>query len=112
MALEINIYEENGIVSMEISGKIDSITFTELKKGFDQTMKQGKKNILLNMRDLSYIDSTGIGAVLSFAKWIDRIGGKLKIAEMQPKIKEVFNLLSFDRILDIYDSASEAKKTF
>jgi anti-anti-sigma factor len=112
MALRIDVTEEDDIVVLKIIGKIDSFTHPELNNGFDLLMKKGKKNILLIMRDMNYIDSIGIGSIIRFAKWVSRIEGALKIAEMQSNIRQVFRLLSYDQILSIYDSKSEAIKSF
>ncbi len=112
MALRIDVTEEDDIVVLKIIGKIDSFTHPELNNSFDLVMKKGKKNILLIMRDMNYIDSIGIGSIIRFAKWVSRIGGALKIAEMQSNIRQVFRLLSYDQILSIYDFASEAIMSF
>jgi len=112
MALRIDITEENDVIILKIIGKVDSFTHPELNNSFDLVMKKGKKNILLIMRDMNYIDSIGIGSIIRFAKWVAKIGGTLKIAEMQSNIRQVFRLLSYDQILSIYDSASEAIMSF
>ena len=112
MAFRIDITEEDGVIILKIIGKVDSFTHAELNNSFDMVMKKGKKNILLNMKDLNYIDSVGIGSIIRFAKWVGKIGGALKIAEMQSNIRQVFRLLSYDQILLIYDSASEAIESF
>ena len=83
MALRIDITEENDVIILKIIGKVDSFTHPELNNSFDLVMKKGKKNILLIMRDMDYIDSIGIGSIIRFAKWVAKIGGTLKIAEMQ-----------------------------
>lgn len=112
MALRIDITEENDVIILKIIGKVDSFTHPELNNSFDLVMKKGKKNILLMMKDMNYIDSIGIGSIIRFAKWVAKIGGVLKIAEMQSNIRQVFRLLSYDQILSIYDSASEAIMSF
>ena len=112
MALQIDVTEADNVMILTIIGKVDSFSHPELNSSFDQVMKSGKKNILLNMRDMNYIDSVGIGSIIRFAKWVGKIGGSIKIAEMQSNIRQVFRLLSYDQILSIYDSASEAIMSF
>ena len=112
MALQIDITEADNVTILTIIGKVDSFTHPELNNSFDLVMKKGKKNILLNMKDMNYIDSVGIGSIIRFAKWVGKIGGSIKIAEMQSNIRQVFRLLSYDQILSIYDTASEAIMTF
>ena len=112
MALQIDITEKGGVTILKIIGKVDSFTHTELNNSFDRVMKKRKKNILLIMKDMNYIDSVGIGSIIRFTKWVAKIGGALKIAEMQPNIRQVFRLLSYDQILLIYDSEAEAIRSF
>ena len=82
MALRIDITEQDDVIILKINGKVDSFTHPELNNSFDLVMKKGKKNILLIMKDMNYIDSVGIGSIIRFAKWVAKIGGALKIAEM------------------------------
>lgn len=112
MAVRIDISEKKDIVILKITGKVDSFSVDDLKNGFSRIMKKGKTNILVNMKDLNYIDSRGIGSIVSFAKWVDTIGGEMKIAEMGSNIRQVFNLLSFDQLFSIYETETDALSSF
>ena len=112
MALQITISEEKEIVILKFVGKIDSFSIDELNSGFDTVMKTGRKNILLVMKDLEYINSRGIGALLSFLKWVKKVGGLVKIAEVPINIMQVLNLLGLDGLTLIYDSSSDAIVSF
>jgi len=112
MALQTRISEEDDIIILEFDGRIDSFTIEELNSGFDRVMKTGKKNILLIMKDLEYINSRGIGALLSFLKWVKKVGGMVKIAEVPLNIMQVLNLLGLDGLTLIYESSSDAIESF
>lgn len=111
-SVQTKIVEETYYVKLEIGGRVDSFSVDDLRYSFDQVIKKGKKNILLTMKDLNYIDSKGVGAFLSFAKWVNKINGKIKIVDMPSNIKGVFNLLSLDKMFPIYESESEAIESF
>jgi stage II sporulation protein AA (anti-sigma F factor antagonist) len=112
MALKITISEERDIVILELEGRIDSFSIDDLNDGFDRAMKTGQENILLILRDLEYINSRGIGALMSFFKWVKKVGRMVKIAEVPLNIMQVLNLLGLDGLTLIYDSASDAIESF
>ena len=112
MALKITISEDKDITLLELVGRIDSFSIDELNSGFNKVMKTGKKNILLIMKDLEYINSKGLGVLISFFKWVKRIGGLVKIAEVPLNIMQVLNLLGLDGLALIYESVSDAKESF
>ena len=112
MALQITISEEKNVVILDLAGRIDSFSIDELNAGFDKVMKTGKKNILLVMRELEYINSRGIGVLISFFKWVKRVGGLVKIAEVPLNIMQVLNLLGLDGLTLIYESSSDAIGSF
>jgi anti-anti-sigma factor len=112
MALKITISEEKDITLLELEGRIDSFSIDELNSGFNKVMKTGKKNILLIMKDLEYINSKGLGVLISFFKWVTKVGGLVKIAEVPLNIMQVLNLLGLDGLALIYESSSDAKESF
>ncbi|MFH1489235.1 MAG: LysM peptidoglycan-binding domain-containing protein [Pseudomonadota bacterium] len=112
MALKITISEEKEVVKVELNGRIDSFSIDELNSGFDTVMKTGKKNILLIMRDLEYINSRGLGALISFLKWVKKVGGLVKIAEVPINIMQVLNILGLDGLTLIYESSTDALESF
>jgi len=64
------------------------------------------------MKYLEYINSKGLGVLISFFKWVKKVGGLVKIAEVPLNIMQVLNLLGLDGLALIYDSSSDAKESF
>lgn len=112
MALQVTLSEEKDIVVIQLAGRIDSFVIDDLNTGFDRAMKTGKKNILLLLKDLEYINSRGIGSLMSFFKWVKKAGGLVKIAEVPLNIMQVLNLLGLDGLTLIYESKSDAMESF
>jgi anti-sigma B factor antagonist len=102
MTLRITITEEKDTVIMAPAGRIDSFSIEELQEGFDQVKETGKGNIILLLRDLEYINSRGVGAFLSFFKWIKEVGGVVRLAEVPPNIMELLNLLGLEGLAKVY----------
>jgi len=112
MALQVTLSEEKDIVIIQLAGRIDSFVIDELNTGFDRAMKTGKKNVLLILKDLEYINSRGIGALMSFLKWVKRVGGLAKIAEVPLNIMQVLNLLGLDGLTLLYETKADAVESF
>ncbi|MEW6667837.1 MAG: STAS domain-containing protein [Thermodesulfobacteriota bacterium] len=112
MALQITITEERGVVVLHLVGRIDSFSIEELNAGFEKVMKTGRKSILLVLKDLEYINSRGMGVLISFLKWVKKVGGLVKIAEVPLNIMQLLNLLGLDGLTLIYDSTSDAFESF
>jgi anti-sigma B factor antagonist len=112
MAIQTEIGHENGIVILAISGKIDSFSLDDLNAAFNTVMKKGGKKILLDMKGLRYINSKGIGSLISFLKWVEKIGGAVRLADVHSNIKETFQILGLERVLPLYDSLAEAMESF
>ncbi|MBW1799187.1 MAG: LysM peptidoglycan-binding domain-containing protein [Deltaproteobacteria bacterium] len=112
MALHFTIIEEKNMVILDIAGRIDTFSIDELNDGFDKVMKTGIKNVLLIMKDLEYINSRGIGTLISFLKWVKKVGGLVKIAEVPVNILQVLNFIGLDGLTLIYESVSDARTSF
>ena len=108
MTLRITITEEQDTVIMAPAGRIDSFSVEELQEGFEQVKETGKSNIILLLRDLEYINSRGVGAFLSFFKWIKDVGGVVRLAEVPPNIMELLNLLGLEGLAKVYPTLPRA----
>ena len=71
-------------------------------------VQQGARNVLLDMRELSYISSAGLRVVLVLAKRLKQAGGKLVIYGMQPHVREVFDISGFMAILNVVATRDDA----
>jgi anti-anti-sigma factor len=111
MALEVKIADEKDMIILALEGRIDSFSMEEFKHGLDEVKRRGKKNVILMLRDLKYIDRKGISALFSFLKWVEE-GGDVRIAEVQPEIMGILKILGFDTANRVFDSLSDAMKSF
>jgi anti-sigma B factor antagonist len=112
MALEVKIADEKDLVILALEGRIDSFSMEEFKYGLAEVKRKGKKNIVLMFRDLEYIDSKGMSELFSFLEGVDEEEGDVRIAEVRPEIMEMFKILGFDTANRVFDSLSDAMKSF
>ncbi|MGC8594177.1 MAG: STAS domain-containing protein [Candidatus Kryptoniota bacterium] len=99
-------------VIVKLHGFLDAHTAPDLEKVFSELIKGGKFNIVVNFRDLNYISSAGLGVFMAFIDEVRSNNGDIKLAELQPKVYNVFDLLGFPILYEIYSSQEEALEKF
>jgi len=112
MALRMTITEDRDVVIVALSARIDSFAIEELYEGFEQVKKTGKRNIVLMMRELEYINSRGIATLISFFKWAKEEGRSVKLAQVPKNIMQLLSLLGIEKLTSIYDTLPEAIESF
>ncbi|MGA2297232.1 MAG: STAS domain-containing protein [FCB group bacterium] len=104
--------EELKIDCLYLSGELDAHTAPQLESAFLQLISQGRKKIIVNFGELNYISSAGLGVFMAFIEEIRESGGDIKLANMQPKVYSVFDLLGFPILFDIVDDEKIAVEKF
>jgi anti-sigma B factor antagonist len=102
----------NQISIIKVGGYIDTTTSSELERALDSLLKQGRFFLIVDLGNVDYISSAGWGIFISEIKSIRENGGDLKLVRMVPDVYEIFELLEFHHILDVYDSIDEAINKF
>jgi anti-sigma B factor antagonist len=78
----------------------------------DGLLREGKTKVVFDLKDLTHIDSTGLGILLTCCGRVTEAGGELRLAALQPRIVEVMRIAKIDRILTFYPSAQAAAENF
>ena len=108
---ELNIKERQAgdITVLDMDGKI---TIGEgsvaLRSAIRRLLEEGKKKILLNLGQVGYIDSSGIGELVSSYTAISNAGGQLKLLNLTQKLKDLLGITKLLTVFDTYTNESEA----
>lgn len=93
--------DENGLVAC-LGGEIDHHSATEIREKIDRAVETGKPGLLtLDFRDVTFMDSSGIGLVMGRYKLMQMLGGRVKITNASRHIKKVMRLAGLDRLAAI-----------
>jgi anti-sigma B factor antagonist len=112
---ELNISERQvgDVTILDMDGKI---TIGEgsvaLRTAIRRLLEEGKKKILLNLAKVSYIDSSGIGELVSSYTSIGKEGGQLKLLNLTQKLEDLLTITKLLTVFDVYDSEEEALASF
>lgn len=102
-AFQTSIEGDKGYIT--VTGDLDSEQSGEaLRKAFNQIYDQGKRTIVLDLRDVQIINSYGIGKVLMCYKRLKAENGVLMVKPLQGFVKETFELLMLDKLLPVDES--------
>jgi anti-anti-sigma factor len=102
-----------GVQVLDLKGKITiGAGDVQLRETINKLVEGGKKNILINMRDVTTIDSSGIGELVGCYTSVTNKGGKLKLLHLPPKINDVLTVTQLITVFDVYESEPEALASF
>ncbi len=105
--------EHQGYVILDMKGKLtggpEAETFRDL---FKTLVQQGKTQVIINLRDIEWISSTGIGILIRGYKTVREAGGDFVIVRVGDRTQQVFNVLRLDHIFTIVADEDEAVKHF
>jgi anti-sigma B factor antagonist len=111
--LNINERQAGDVTVLDMSGKI---TIGEgsvaLRTAIRRLLEEGKKRILLNLAGVSYIDSSGIGELVSSYTAINKDGGQLKLLNLTQKLQDLLTITKLLTVFDVYESEAEALNSF
>jgi anti-sigma B factor antagonist len=110
--LKMNQREKQGIIILDIQGEIDLYTAPEIKSMIRKLINSGENNVILNFEKVSYIDSSGIGALIWSMDNLKKYQGSLLLINVVNPVKKVFELTKLNFYFEIYDSENEALSKF
>ena len=101
-----------GIQELVLKGELDAHTAIELEEAIEHCKNNGEVRIIINGEDLAYISSAGLGVFMAYIEEIRAENGDLKIAALQEKVFNVFDLLGFPLLFDVVKTVDEAVALF
>lgn len=113
MSLKINVRESGNVLILDLIGRITiGEEVASLRNTIKEHLDSGQKNILLNLADVTYIDSTGLGQFVGSFATVTSLGGKLKLVNLQKKMHELMQITKLITVFETFDSESAALHSF
>lgn len=113
MNLKLSNRAVDGITIVDCSGRI---TLGEgsvvLRESIKDLLGKGQKKILLNLGDVNYIDSSGIGELVSAYTTVKNQGGELKLLNLTKKVHDLLQITKLYTVFDVRDDETTAVKSF
>jgi len=109
---KIHHRDGDGVSVIELKGYLDAHTAPDLETAFQKLLTEKKFNVVVNCRDLSYISSAGLGVFMAYVEDIRKNMGDIKLTNMSSKVYNVFDLLGFPLLYEIFKDEQEAVSRF
>jgi anti-sigma B factor antagonist len=111
MQIEERVVDD--VTILDLKGKITLGEGDEaLKAKINSLTAQGRKHILLNLADVPYIDSAGLGEVVRTYTTVSRQGGQLKLVNLTKRITDLLSITKLLTVFETFDSEGEALQSF
>ena len=106
METKITHHEQNTVVA--ISGEIDMHKASPLRKTLLDELSKKPKKLVINLKEVSFIDSSGVATLVEALKECKRLNSTLVLCEMNEKVKDVFELARLEKVFTIVAKQDEA----
>ncbi len=111
--MEIAERKVSDVTILDLSGKMTLGEGDEmLKQSINNLLAAGVKKLVLNLENVPYIDSAGLGEVVRTHTTVSRQGGSLKLLNLTKRIEDLLSITKLLTVFDTYDSEAEAIKSF
>ena len=110
--MKIREERSQDICIYNLEGEININTSGELRKAFDNIIKNNDKKVLIDFKDVSYIDSSGLATLIEMLQRLKRIGGNLRLTSLNERVKNIFEITKLYKLFDIFDARQDALKEF
>jgi anti-sigma B factor antagonist len=113
MGMKASIRQIDDIAVVDLSGRMElGEGSTILRETVKDLLKKGQKKILVNVGDVNYIDSSGVGELVSAFTSARNQGGELKLLRLTKKVKDVLQITKLYTVFEVLDDEAAAIKAF
>jgi anti-sigma B factor antagonist len=108
----VTVRQTGSICLIDVSGRLTSFEIGALRDSISRLMKQRRKNIVLNLIALQYLDSSGIGELARIYVSVVKEGGQMKVVGLSPKVEEILKITQLYQVFPEFPSEEAALQSF
>lgn len=106
--MDLRTMREGANLIVDVEGRVDGTNATDFQAALERAVQPTDRAVIMDMAGLQFIASAGLRAILMAARSLRQQDAKLLGCSLSEKIREVFEISGFDRIVDIYGSREDA----
>ena len=110
--MEIRMKDEGQVSVANLKGRLDLASGTNLKEELKKILDQDRNMIHLNLSDVEFINSSGLGSLVSIMKEVRLRKGRLTLSNLASYVKEIFEITQLSHIFEIYETQEEALNSY
>lgn len=104
--------DQSGVAVLQVEGQLIVGNRQELKDLVQAALDRGERRLLIDFSRTGYIDSSGLGALVSISKRIREAGGELRLSGLNEDLRSLFELTKLDTLFAITDTPQQALSSF
>ncbi|MGQ9635322.1 MAG: STAS domain-containing protein [Bryobacteraceae bacterium] len=113
MSIQVTNRQVGDVTVVDVAGRITlGEGASALRENIRDLVAKGNKKILLNLSDVSYIDSSGIGELVSAFTTVTNQGGTLKLLGLTKRVKDLLQITKLYTVFEVFDSEPIAVRSF
>jgi len=110
--MEIQLREQDNVAVLALSGRLDLASGATLKEHLKRLAEKNAVQVHLNLSEVEFINSSGLGALVSIMKEIRIQKGRLTLSNLASYVQEIFEITQLSHIFEIYSTEDEALATY
>jgi len=110
--MEISTKTAGDVNVISLSGRLDAYAANDVERELDSLITAGQVCLVVDLSHLEYISSSGLRVLLAGIKRVKKEQGDIRLASLQPYVKEVFDIAGFTQLFQMFDKEEEAVKSF
>jgi anti-sigma B factor antagonist len=103
---------DSGVTVLAPSGRLDVVGAPALKEAVSEAMKNGQPKLVIDLEGVTFVDSSGLGSVVSALKQVRSSKGDLRLAAPNQQVRVVLELTTLDRVFPYFATVEEALTDF
>ncbi len=112
MNFSLTIRHSEDVSFLDITGKLTSFESAAFRDAVHGLLNQGHKNIVLNLKGLAYLDSSGVGELVSNYMSVVKKGGAMRVVGLAPKVEEILKITQLYQVFPDFPDEASARESF
>jgi anti-sigma B factor antagonist len=108
MELDISTVREDGVCRMILKGEVDVYTSPQLKQELVDAVEDGCVNLLIDLEQVGFIDSSGLGVLVSGLRRVKERSGTLRLVCTKENILKIFRITGLEKVFPVFSTMEEA----
>lgn len=110
--MELRLESHREVDLLRVAGRLDLVSSSTLKDAIRGRLAERRVHIILNLERVDFINSSGLGALISAMKDIRLSDGRLVLCGLTPYVDEIFEITGLKKVFDTYQTEAEALASF
>jgi anti-anti-sigma factor len=111
--MKVNVRQRDGVTILDLKGKITiGMGDVALRNAVQDAINSGATKVVINLKEVTTIDSSGVGELVSAFTTATNRGVKLSLANLPSKVSDILQITQLITVFDVFDSEDEAIRSF